>query len=90
MVSLKKCSTISISLNMLKADHPKNIQSLSMSAILVDRWAMGYNSERGQPKDHYIKVWFQLFKNFRGVFFSIAELKTRLSEYLIWYAKCLI
>ena len=36
--------------------------SLAVAAILVGKRVIGYNSERGPPKDHFSKVWFQLSK----------------------------
>ena len=37
-----------------------NFLFLVMAAILVGGGIVGYNSERGPPKDHSTKVWFKL------------------------------
>ena len=42
-----------------------------MEAILVGRRVIGYNSERGPPNNHSIKVWSQLAKQFQRWLLSI-------------------
>ena len=46
-------------------DFLPNFLFLAMAAILVGGGVVGYNSERGPPKDHPCQVWFKLAQWFQ-------------------------
>ena len=53
---------------------------LKLSRLIRQSWSAdgvrGYNSERGPPKDHSIKVWSQLAKQFQRRFLNIFPIRS--------------